>query len=197
MIARRTTAALALGAMALATFGAAAPSGAQSSTTVTFTVSGTGGLSVSTSGSATLGSGASLNLLDGGALTGQLPAVTVSDTRATLGTKSWALQVAAGGDFVNQDDTDYTIDAGNGRVFVNTLNGTANLVTGLLGGMTITPLQTDVLGTATLAQAYNLASGTTAPLLAGQGSITPSMSVTVPAGAAAGTYTGTITYTAS
>jgi hypothetical protein len=194
--ARRTTAALVTGAIALASFGAALPSGAQSSTTVTFTVSGSGGLAVSTAGTATLGAGASLNLLDGGAYTGTLPNVTVTDNRATLAASAWSLQVA-GGDFTNQQDNAYVIPDENARIFINTVNGTVNTATGVLGGMVVTASQSDVLGTADLGSDYVLATATGLPLVATQAAVTPTMRVTVPAGAAAGTYTGTVTYTAS
>jgi hypothetical protein len=188
--------ALALGTAAASIAGMvafAAPAGAQD-TAVNFTLTGGGlSLSVPTNPAVTLNSG-TLNV---GALsvTAALNPTTVTDNRGQL-LGSWKVQVS-GSDYVNPSATSgYTIPKANGAMYIDVANAAALVGT---GGLVTTGVATSANKASLTAVAAGseptLVNGTTA----GTGSLTytPSLSVTIPAQATAGTYSGTVTQTAS
>jgi hypothetical protein len=192
-------ASLAASALLLVPVGATA-----SDTTVTFTVAASGsGLSVSQAAStATLQSGGSnpaFDALNAGAVTGSLPATTVTDQRGTLA-GTWTVTVS-GTNFVNGASSSVTVGRSNARVYLDAANlsGLTTTLGGALNGMTLTAAEltagTNNLG-ANGGAGYTLISGSTT---LGNGSVTytPAMSVTVPAATPAGTYTATVTQTVS
>jgi hypothetical protein len=195
---RRTSAGLATSLVALATFGAALPSGA-ADTEVQFTVTASSSaLSVTVgSGTATVesGSNAVVDALTGDTLTDTLPTVTVTDQRGQL-LAGWTLTVA-GEDFVSTTNAGHKVTASNVRIYNNVADATAltTALGGALSGMTVTG-GAFTGTTSSLAAPYTLLAGTTT---LGNGSvvITPTAAVTIPAGTQAGTYTGTVSYTAS
>ena len=181
------------------------PVGATASdTTVSFTVAASGsGLSVSQAGgTASLASGGSnpvFDALSAGAVTGSLPATTVTDRRGTL-LGAWTVTVS-GTNFVNGSDASVTVPRSNARVYLDAANlaGLTTTLGGALSGMTLTSAEltagTNNLGS-NAGAGYTLIAGTSA---LGNGSVTytPAMQVTVPAATPAGTYTATVTQTVS
>lgn len=171
------TAAAALALPVVAAGGAEAQS-------VTFTLSG-GSLSIAEPGAATLTAGA-LSGLAGTSFTGSLGATTVTDTRG--GITGWSTTIAQTTPFT---DGTTTIPAANVKAWVP-------------GAIVPTGVATVTAGTY-LTQLTGLAlSGSpqtlvTAVAVVGNNSasFTPSIAVTVPADATAGTYTGVITQTVS
>jgi hypothetical protein len=175
--------ALVAGLTALAALGATAPALAATtgSTTVTFAVNA-GALNITVPATANLGSGA-----PGGTITGQLGTVTVSDQRGLL-VAAWTATVTSSDFKTGGGTAAETIPAGN----VTYWSGPATANTGL--GVVVP-------GQATAAAAVPLS--TTAPVTAfskalGAGNNTtswnPTLTVSVPAAAVAGTYTGTVTH---
>lgn len=182
---------------------AAAPASADT-TSATFTLS-TGGLSLSVATNPTVNLGGS-NVLAVGARTvaAALNSTTVTDSRGLL-LSSWKVQVT-GSDWVTGAATttdatdDYTIPKANGNMYVDVADAAALTLSGALGGLVVSQV-------ATAAAPGNLAAvpqGGTAPTLvagttASTGTLTytPTLSVTVPAAAIAGTYSGSVVQTAS
>jgi hypothetical protein len=159
----------------------AGPASAASSgdTTTTFTVTG-GALNITVPDVANLGSGN-----PGGTVTAQLGAVAVTDGRAAL-PAAWTASAAS---------TAFTTGGGTGPETV--ANGNVSYwsgpATATTGSGTFTPGQVNAGAEATMnttLTAFALSGG------AGDNSATwnPTVSVAVPAGAVAGTYTGTITH---
>ncbi|MET8629649.1 hypothetical protein ABZW30_38980 [Kitasatospora sp. NPDC004669] len=138
------------------------------STTVTFTVT-SGALSLSVPVSATLGSGA-----PGTTISAPIGPCTVTDDRA-LASASWTV-TAAETDFVNGAST---IPATNATYSVGTVTTTG----------TITVTTTNV----TLSNAAQTVLTGSAGVGDNTASWDPTVAVSVPAGAVAGTYTGTLT----
>ncbi|WP_370153756.1 hypothetical protein [Streptacidiphilus sp. EB129] len=148
-------------------------------TTTTFIVSG-GSLGITVPGTASLGSGT-----PGTSISGQLGAVQVTDNRALL-TAAWTASVTS---------TSFKTGGGTAAETVPTTDvsywsGAATATTGL---GTFTP------GQATAPAAQNLSVSRTAfTLTAGTGDDSatwnPTIVVTLPAAAVAGTYTGTVTH---
>lgn len=190
---------------------AASPSQAAQSDTTTVTFQVNGGLLTLTqaANTATLTSGGgAANLLAGGdAVSGTLPAVTVSDGRS--GTVGFSVNIDSG-DFTTTglDTTPSTADDGtilddNGTAYVSATG--LGTVTGLLNGSLVTtasqaaPVSLNNAGGTIVSTLNALGS---LPLLGGvlgthSVTYTPTVSVVVPANAVAGTYTGTVTQTAS
>jgi hypothetical protein len=192
---RRRLAALAAGTTAFAAL-AAVPSAA-SNVSVSFTVgANASGLSVSSAAaSATVDNSGSNLVFDpagAGTITDTLPAVTVTDKRGQLAA-GWTLSVS-GTAFTSGSNS---VAASNARVYNDAADVTAltGVLGGALSGMVVTGGEMAV-GTSNLGTPYTLLSGTTT---LGNGSVTatPTMRVAVPAGTPIGTYTGTVTYTAS
>ena len=154
-------------------------------TTTTFTLTG-GTLSISVPGSpVNLGSAAT----GAGTITGQLGNVTVTDNRGVL-LGSWTAQVSASNFTTGGGTANETVGVGN----VSYWSGAA---TSTSGTGTFTP------GQATAGAAIALStSGQTAfsgSSLVGNNAATwnPTLTVTIPSAAVAGTYTGTVTHTVS
>ncbi|AUY53684.1 hypothetical protein C2142_38125 [Streptomyces sp. CB01881] len=139
----------------------------------------TGTMSISLPTAASLGAAA-----PGGTISAALGQVTVSDGRG-LATSTWTATVAA---------TNFTTGAGTPAQTITTANVSywSGPATSTNGTVTVTPGQSD----ASAKQALN--SSRSAFSSTGNGnsttSWTPALVVTIPAGAAAGTYTGTITH---
>jgi hypothetical protein len=196
---RRTSAGIATSLVALATFGAALPSGA-ADTEVQFTVTAnSSALSVAVGDINAVVDNAGANpivdALNGATLTDTLPTVTVTDKRGQV-LAGWTLTVA-GEDFVSTTNAGHKVTASNVRIYNNVADATAltTALGGALSGMTVTG-GAFTGTTSSLAAPYTLLAGTTT---LGNGSvvITPTAAVTIPAGTQAGTYTGTVSYTAS
>lgn len=195
-LAKSTAGALAAAAIATAL---AVPATAED-VEVQFTVeTNNAGLSVSSAAaSAAVDDGGSNPLFDAlsnASFSDALPSVTVTDERGTL-LAGWSLSVS-GEDFVNTSDGSQTVAASNARVYNNFADASAltTALGGLLSGMTVTGGEYNAGGN-DLSAPYTLLSGAT-PLGDGSVQVTPTMDVTVPAGTPAGTYTATVTYTAS
>jgi hypothetical protein len=175
--ARTLFASTAVSALALGSLVAATGAGA-AGTTTTFTL-GAGALSISAPASAALGAAS-----PGAALSNQLGAVTVTDARANL-VAAWTATASS--------STFVTGAGGAGQVIPLTDVAYASGVATASSGLGVmTPGQT-LLTPATLTTpvtAYSLAAGV------GNNSATwnPTITITVPAAAVAGTYTGTITH---
>lgn len=156
----------------------ATPADAAGPTTVTFDVTA-GSLSISVPATAALGSGT-----PGSTITSQLGAVSVTDTRAQL-TPTWTASVSTTTFTTGGATSGETI----AKAAVAYASGTATATTGV--GVFLP-------GQALVASAVALGSTQTAfSLTSGVGnnsaSWNPTIVITVPAGAVAGTYTGTIT----
>lgn len=194
--------ALALGTAAASLAGMvafAAPASATGDTAVNFTLTA-GGLSLSlpSNNAVTLNSG-QLNV-GAASVSAALNATTVTDNRGAL-LGNWKVQVS-GSDYVNSTTgSAYTIPKANGSMYIDVADVTALVATlAPTGGMLVT-------GGATQAAPASLATpatGSPLPTLvngttAGSGSVTytPTLSVSIPAAATAGTYSGTVTQTAS
>lgn len=161
-----------------------------------FTVSAPpGGLSVSTAAARDVLTGTQTNLLSAATITDSMPAVTVTDNRAATLGSTWALQVG-GTAWANRSNTTITIPASASRVYLPTTDVVAYTLGGVLGGMTVLAGEGSV-GTNHLGAAYVLLNGTTAPLLTGSVTFTPSIDIRVPVGAAVGIYDARVTYTVS
>jgi hypothetical protein len=172
--------ALATAALAVA-WTVAAPAGAAvaADTTTTFAVSG-GALGISAPGSANLGTGAAA-----GTLTAQLGAVTATDARGALGA-GWTA-AAASTAFANS-----TTPAAASITTATYSSGLATGTTGIavfLQGQTTTPAALS----STAVTAYSASASV------GNNSATwnPTIVVSLPAQAIAGSYTGTITHSLS
>ena len=177
---------------------AAAPAGANT-TNATFTLTGGGlSLSVPTNPTVNLSSGLAIGSVQ---VAGALNPTTVTDQRGSL-LASWKVQVT-GSDFVTgasttgTTDDDYTIPKANANMYIDVSALTALLPTGgmVVTSAALTANKANLAEPATAADAPTLIAGTTA----GNGSITytPSLSVTIPAQAVAGTYSGSVVQTAS
>lgn len=183
---------LALSATALAGGVLAAP--AASATEATFTLAG-GGISITQPGATATLSGAAL-ALTGTSMTGQLGSTTVNDERGAL-LGSFTVKMASTA-FTRTS----TAAAGTTPAEGDTYQIPATAVTGYSGVVTpsgvIVPVGTTV---ATPADLSTTGGGTivTVTGVTGSASITydPTVSVAVPGAAPAGTYTGTVTQTAS
>jgi hypothetical protein len=156
---------------AVASAATAAPAASDPSTLVTFSVS-SGALTMTAPVSADLGSG-----VPGGTITGQMGTVTVTDTRALLAA-SWTA-VASATDWTTGGGTSSeTIPAGDVAYDPGSIATTGNInATGTLINLSSAPAAI-VTGTAGIGN--NTASWD------------PTLTVSVPAQAVAGTYTGTI-----
>jgi len=159
-------------------------SGGAQAQSVTFTLT-SGSLAIAEPGAATLTAGA-LSGLTGTSFTGSLGNTTVTDTRG--GITGWATTIAQTTAF---SDGTTTIPAGNVKAWVAAPivpTGVATVTSGLyltqLTGLTLTGIgQTFVSATAVLGN--------------NSATFNPSIAVTVPNDATAGTYTGVITQTVS
>ncbi len=174
---------LAAAAVGVALIAAAAPASLSwaEDTTVTVTVGAPDGLSISVPGTANIGSAN-----PGATASGQLGPVTVSDQRAALNA-SWTATVIA---------SDFTTGGATGPETIPNINvlywsGPATATTGT---GSFTPGQ----AAAGNAQIINVPS-TAFSLTGGNGvnsaTWNPTLEINVPAGAVAGTYTGTVTHT--
>ena len=172
------TAAMTTGLAALVP--AAANAGTSGSTPVTFTLTG-GALSLTApSATATL-TGGTLSV-GGSSVSGALGNTTVTDERGTLGHT----------DTVTMATTDFSDGAGN------TVLASGN-ATGYSGTATPTGVAVPVGTTAATAVPISGAGGAilqlTSVVGSGGASYSPTVSVAIPAGSVAGTYTGTVTQT--
>jgi hypothetical protein len=175
--------------LVLATLAAAAlsfplMSGAAQAQSVTFTLT-SGSLAIAEPGAATLTAGA-LSGLVGTSFTGSLGATTVTDTRG--GITGWSTTIAQTTAFSNGSTT---IPAANVKAWV----GSPIVPTGVAVVTSGTYLaELTGLGLTGTAQTF-----VTATAVVGNNSATfnPSIAVTVPTDATAGTYTGVITQTVS
>ena len=170
---------VALAGTLAATLASPAQAATTGDTTTTFTVQA-GALSIAVPASAAVGSGT-----PGSSFSGQLGAVTVTDTRALL-TASWTATVSS---------TDFTTGGGTAAETIAKANVSywSGLATSTSGVGVFTP------GQATAVQAQSLSVPRTAfTLTAGTGNNTaawnPTLVVSVPAAAVGGTYTGTVTH---
>jgi hypothetical protein len=149
-------------------------------TTTTFTLTA-GALTISQPATANLGSAA----VGTAALTGSLGAVTVTDARGVL-LGSWTASVISGSFVTGGGSPNETVPAAD-------IAYASLLATATTGVGVFTPGQATVL----LAQSLNVSrSAYAGTVLVGNNSATwnPSIVVTIPAAAVAGTYTGTITH---
>ena len=174
----------ALAAVVLALAGAAALTAPADAQGVTFTLSG-GSLSIAEPGSATLTAGA-LSGLAGTAFTGSLGSTTVTDQRG--GVTGWTTTIAQTTAF---SDSGTTIPAANTKVWV-----AAPIVP---TGVAVVSSGTYVSQVTGLALSATGQGFVTAVSVVGNNSATfnPSIAVTVPADATAGTYSGVVTQTVS
>lgn len=176
----------------------AAPAGADT-TNANFTLTG-GGLSLSVPTNPTVNLSSSL-AIGSVQVAGALNPTTVTDQRGSL-LASWKVQVT-GSDFVTGASTtgttadDYTIPKANANMYIDVAELTALVPTGgmVVSSAALTANKANLAAPATPAEAPTLIAGTTA----GNGSITytPSIAVTIPAAAIAGTYSGSVVQTAS
>lgn len=182
----KTKVAAAVSAAALTLAGLAAISPAQAApgdTTVTFNITAAagGGLSISVPASASLGSGH-----PGDVVSGALGTVTVSDTRAAL-VATWTATVSSSNFTTGGGTAGETIAKSN----VSYFSGLTTTVSGL--NLTIGTLQLGALNAIALP-----APATAVAVSVGVGSNVvswnPTVLVTVPGTAVAGTYTGTVTH---
>lgn len=150
-------------------------------TTTTFQVSG-GLLSVSAPATKDLGGGAAA-----GTLTAQLGNVTVTDNRAQLGA-SWTATVSSAG---------FTNTTATGAAPITTVtyaSGTATATSGVatfVPGQVSTAVPTALTSTGITAFSASLATGNNSATW------DPTVVVSIPAQAIAGSYTGTITHSVS
>lgn len=150
-------------------------------TTTTFTVAATGtGLAITVPVSAGLGTGA-----PGGTITAQLGGVTVTDSRA-IDPAAWTASVTS---------TDFTIPSTADTIPAGDVAYWSGPATATVGSGTFTPgqpttAQRTALSSTTPLTAMSLTGG------AGSNSATwdPTLVVSIPAAAVAGTYSGTVTH---
>jgi hypothetical protein len=163
-------------------FPAAATAG---STTTTFSLTG-GALSISVPASpVSLGSAAT----GATTLSGQLGNVTVTDNRGVL-LGSWTSQVSASNFTTGGGSAPETIPVGN----VDYWSGLATSVTGT---MTPVPGQLTVANEIALSTSASTAFSATGVIGNNSASWNPTLVVSIPSAAVAGTYTGTVTHTVS
>lgn len=176
---------LAAGAAALAALAlpVVAAGGAQAQS-VTFTLSG-GSLSIAEPADATLTAGA-LSGLVGTSFTGSLGTTTVTDTRG--GTAGWSTTIAQTTPF---SDGTTTIPAANVKAWV-----AAPIVPTGVATVTAGTYLSQLTGLALTGSPQTFVSAV-AVIGNNTASFAPSIAVTVPADATAGTYTGVITQTVS
>ncbi|MFL5797673.1 MAG: hypothetical protein ACJ77A_07030 [Actinomycetota bacterium] len=170
---------IAVAAIVLGLFAGALPAHAAGTTTTFSLVAGS--LSISAPASKSLGSGAT----GGGTVSAQLGTVTVTDGRGTL-LGSWTSSVSSTDFTTGGATTDETI----AKAAATYWSGPATASTGV---GTFTP------GQATSGNAQDLSASRTAfsaSVLVGNNSASwnPTVTITVPASAVAGTYSGTITH---
>lgn len=175
---------LVLGALAAAALTVPVLAGGAQAQSVTFSLTG-GSLAIAEPGDATLTAGA-LSGLVGTSFTGALGNTTVTDTRG--GILGWSSTIAQTTAFT---DGTTTIPAANVKAWV----GSAIVPTGVAVVTSGTYL-TELTGLALTGTAQTFV---TATAVVGNNSATfnPSIAVTVPTDATAGTYTGVITQTVS
>lgn len=153
-----------------------APDAKAQVTNTSFTLTG-GALSVSVPGSATL-TGTATNVL-ATTVSGSLGVTTVTDARGALAA-TWTASV---------DGTDFTTGGGTGpeRVLDDDVDYASGLATATTGVVVATPGLTQDMSAQRTAMAG---------VGVGNNSVSwnPTLTVTVPAGNVAGTYTGTITH---
>ena len=167
--------ALALAPAAVTASAAAAAGASTGPTTVTFTVA-TGSLSITTPDAVSFGTAS----VGASSVSGSLGTVTVSDTRsATL--RGWTASVTS---------SDFSTGTGTGNQDIPAANVSYSpgLATGTSGTGTFVPGLGGALGSAKTAFTATLESGSTTV------SWNPTVTVTLPANIAAGTYSGTITH---
>ena len=176
--------ALIAGVMTAAAAGLALTGQPAQAQSVTFTLSG-GSLSIAEPGTAAL-TGGTVASLAGSALTGSLGNTTVTDQRG--GVTGWASTMAQTTAF---SDTNTTIPVGNTKAWV-----TAAIVPTGVAAVTSGTYLTQGTG---LALTGTAASFVTATAVVGNNSATfnPSIAVTIPSNATAGSYSGVITQTVS
>lgn len=181
---------------ALAIVGAASGAGA-ADVNVSFTVNAAaGGLTLS-SAAATANAGSS-NYSAGstGAITGDVPSLTLTDARGTLIT-GWTLQASATA-FDNSGPA-----ANKAVVFFPVANAAALITGSTLTGMNLLTCACSATGATALAannlgSAYNLATGIATSLLSTPSAVVaPDIYIQVPANTPVGTYTSTVTFTLS
>jgi hypothetical protein len=174
----------AVAALALAFAGVAGLSAPADAQSVTFTLSG-GSLSIAEPGAATLTAGA-LSSLTGSAFTGSLGSTTVTDQRG--GVTGWSTTIAQTTAFT---DGSTTIPAASTKVWV-----ASPIVPTGVAVVTSGTYLTQVTGLALSGTGQTLVTATS---VLGNNSATfsPSIAVTVPSSATAGTYSGVITQTVS
>ena len=168
--------ATAIGGLALAS-AAAGPALADGDTTTTFTLTGAG-LGVSVPGSATLSASTNIGITS---LSSQLGATQVDDNRGALAA-SWTATVSATDFTTGAAGTHETITKDN----VTYASGTATASSGL--GVDVPTLVAVSLATPQTAFAHTGVTGVQSTTW------NPTIAVTVPSDAVAGTYTGTITH---
>lgn len=197
----RKVLALGTAAASLAGMVAAASPASAADTNVTFTLTGNGlSLTVPTNPDVPLNTG-TLNI-GSTSVSAPLNATTVTDQRGQL-LGSWAVQVSST-DFTNDDTTidvdpatpgnqPYAIGKANGAMYLGADLDT--LVSAATGGMVPTSAATAVAPATFGGSPVQMLAGTTA----GTGSLTytPTLRVTIPSSAVAGTYSATVTQTAS
>ncbi len=189
----RKLATLALSATALVGALAAAPvasADTTATTPVTFTLTTTGTLSITApTAQVTLDSSGALDLVNGSSVSKALGSTTVTDSRAAL-LHNLTVKMEAS-DFVQKDSGNNvvaTVSRTNAKAYSGTASGSLTSLAapttaltapgiGVDGGATILTV-TGVVGSGTVS--YN-----------------PTVSVSIPGSAAAGTYTGTVTQTVS
>jgi hypothetical protein len=174
----------ALAALVLAFGGAAAMSAPADAQSITFTLGG-GSLSISEPGAAALTAGA-LSGLAGSAFTGSLGNTTVTDQRG--GVAGWSTTIAQTTAF---SDGSTTIPVGNTKVWV-----AAPIVPTGVAVVAAGTYLTQVTGLALTSSGQAFVSATA---VVGNNAATfnPSLAVTVPSNATAGTYSGVVTQTVS
>lgn len=183
-----TVATLAAATAGLVLAAPAAHAADNATTPVTFTLTSTGVLSIaSTTTTVTLAEAPGGLSLTGGSVSGALGSTTVTDARAGL-LHNVTVNMAAS-DFVQKDASDAvvsTITKSNATAYSGTATGTLSSIA--VPTTALTPAQIGNTGGATVL---------TVAGLVGSGAVTynPTVNVAVPATAAAGTYTGTITQT--
>lgn len=172
------------GTVAAAALAVPLAAGGAEAQSVTFTLSG-GSLAITEPGAATITAGA-LSGLAGTSFTGSLGNTTVSDTRG--GITGWATTIAQTTAFT---DGTTTIPAGNVKAWV-----TAAIVPTGVATVSAGTYLTEATGLALSGVGQTFV---TAIAVVGNNSATfnPSIAVTVPSNATAGTYSGVITQTVS
>jgi hypothetical protein len=150
-------------------------------TTVTFTVTAAGGLSIAVPVSKALNT----TMAPGTSATGQLGTVTVTDARASLA-PTWTASVVSGAFTTGTGTTPETVPASAVKYW-------SGATTSATSGMTYVPgqvLVTDAIAIDTLQTAMSLTAGSGS----NAASWNPNLIVAVPASAVAGLYTGTVTH---